>query len=160
MLVVLICGCGGMEPILVGEQNDLRIGTTIWILHPGHNNEVLPDSIARPHNGSRGSAVAHLVSLCCTGQQMVMVTKVIREDIMVLFDDKVEMPVKITTLDVSHQQQIRLIFCVAHCYWWKNGHDIGNGVNKQWSLVCKVLFNSIFNFMSHDFIICKWIIKS
>jgi len=41
MLVVLICGCGGMEPILEGEQNALRIGTTIWILHPEHNNEVV-----------------------------------------------------------------------------------------------------------------------
>jgi hypothetical protein len=45
MLVVLICGCGGMEPILVGEQNALRIGTTIWILDLGHNNEVVVDPI-------------------------------------------------------------------------------------------------------------------
>ncbi len=127
MLVVLICGCGVVEPILVGEQNNLQIGTILWKLHLGYNNEVVVDGIARPHKGSRGFALAHLASLCCIGQQMVMVTKVIREDIMVLFDDKVERPAKITTLDVSHQQQIRLIFCGTQCYWWENSHDIGNG---------------------------------
>jgi hypothetical protein len=69
-LVVLICGCGGMEPFLVGEQNALRIGITIWILHFGHNNEVMADGIARPHKGSQASALAHLASLSWTGQQM------------------------------------------------------------------------------------------
>ncbi len=69
-LVVLICGCGGMEPILVGEQNALRIGTTIWILRLGHNNEVVANDITRPHKGSQGSTLAHLTSLCYIGQQM------------------------------------------------------------------------------------------
>ncbi len=98
-LVVLICGCGGMKPFLVGEQNALQIGIAIWILHPRHNNEVVAERIARPHKGSWGLAMAHLPSLCGIGQQMVMVIKVIWEDTMVFFNDKVERPTKITTLD-------------------------------------------------------------
>ncbi len=34
-----------------------------------------------------------------TNKQMVMVTKVIEKDTLVLFNDKVERPIKITTLD-------------------------------------------------------------
>jgi hypothetical protein len=41
--------------------------------------------------------MAHLASLCCTGQQIV-----IQEDTMVLFRDKVERPTKITTLDEAY----------------------------------------------------------
>ncbi len=68
-------------------------------MHLGHNNEVVVESIARPHKGSRGSPLAHLVNLCGTSQQMVMVIKVIQEDTMVLFSNKVERPIKITTLN-------------------------------------------------------------
>jgi hypothetical protein len=43
--------------------------------------------------------MAHLASLCGISQQIVMVTKVIQEDTMVLFTNKVKRPTKITTLD-------------------------------------------------------------
>lgn len=97
--MVIMCACGGLGPFLVGEQTTLHIGITIWILHHRHNNEVVAKGITRPHKGSRGSAMAHLASLCGTNQQMVMVTKVIQKDTMVLFRDKVKKPNKITTLD-------------------------------------------------------------
>jgi hypothetical protein len=92
--MVIMCGYGGLGPFLVGEQITLRIGIVIWILHPRHNNEVVVEGIVRPHKGSRGFATTHLASLCGTSQQMVMVAKVIQEDTMVLFNDKVERPLK------------------------------------------------------------------
>jgi hypothetical protein len=48
---------------------------------------------------------------------------------MVLFNNKVERPAKITTLNVSHQQQIRPIFCGAQRYWWKTVMTLEMGVN-------------------------------
>jgi hypothetical protein len=97
--MIIMCGCGGLGPFLVGEQTSFWIGVIIWILHLGHNNEVVVEGIVGPHKGLQSSVMAHLASLCGTSQQMVMVTKVIREDTMVFFRDKVEKPTKITTLD-------------------------------------------------------------
>jgi hypothetical protein len=97
--MVITCGCGGLGPFLVGEQIALWIGITIWILHLGHNNKVVVEGIIRPHKGLQAFAMTHFASLCGIGQQMVMVTKVIREDTMVLFNNKVKRPIKITTLD-------------------------------------------------------------
>jgi hypothetical protein len=51
--MVIMCACAELGPFLVGEQTTLHIGVTIWILHHGHNNEVVAKGIARPHKGSR-----------------------------------------------------------------------------------------------------------
>jgi hypothetical protein len=50
--MVIMCGCGGLGPFLVGEQIALWIGVAIWILHHGHNNEVVVESIIGPHKRS------------------------------------------------------------------------------------------------------------
>jgi hypothetical protein len=64
--MVIMCGYGGMERFIVGEHTTLWIGVVIWILHLGHNNKVVVESIARPHKGSWGSTMAHSASLCGT----------------------------------------------------------------------------------------------
>jgi hypothetical protein len=97
--MVIICGCGGLGSFLVGEQTTFWIGVTIWILHPRHNNKVVVEGIVGPQKGSQASTLALLASLCGTNQQMVMVIKVIQEDTMVFFSNKVENPTKIATLD-------------------------------------------------------------
>jgi hypothetical protein len=151
-LVVLICGCGDMEPFLVGEHNALWIRIVIWTLHLGHNNEMVARSIAGHHQGSRGFTLTHVTSICGIGQQMVMVTKVIWEDTM--FSNKVKRLAKITTLDeacVPPMANKTYILWSTTLIGGKIVMRLEMGVNKQWSLFCKILLNSILNFMSYVF---------
>jgi hypothetical protein len=127
--MVIMCGwwCG---TIYSGRIDNPSNWNLIRILHFGHNNKVVVESIARPHKGSRDSTMAHLASLCGTGQQMVMVIKVIQKDTLVFFNDKVERPINITTLDEAcvPPTQIKPVLCGAHYYSWRNNHDIANCV--------------------------------
>jgi hypothetical protein len=49
--MAIMCGCGALGPFLVGEQTTLHIRIVIWILHLGHNNEVVDEGIVGPHKG-------------------------------------------------------------------------------------------------------------